>query len=100
MSEQLSTANLLSSFGIGLLCGYVVTKLFKLRANATSLFVATLLAVCSTWLGKTCSILNIDGVLSIGCSPFLQALFFAIALMLALKLSKTSRPTRQQAHSH
>ena len=100
MSEQLSTVNVLLSIGTGLLVGYLITKLFKLRASATSLFVATMLAVCSTWIGVNCSILTFRGEIVIACSPFLQSLFFAVAFMLAINITRAARAAKGHVQQH
>lgn len=98
MEEHFGSIDMLLSFGIGGLCGYALTKIFRLRASATSLFVLTLLAICSTWLGKDCRILSIEGVVTIACNLFLQAVFFAAALVLALRLAKSSHAPAQNQH--
>ncbi len=98
MDQQVNTLDLVLSIGVGLLCGYALTKILKIRPSATSLFIMTLLAVCSTWLGPNCCILNIEGVFAIVCSAFLQSMFFAGAIVLALQLNKHTHTTAQHTH--
>lgn len=98
MEEQTKLIDLLLSVAAGGLCGYVLIWIFKLRATATTLFVLTLLAICSTWLGTNCRILSIAGVMTILCNLFLQSAFFAAALILALRLSKSAHTTAQRTH--
>ncbi len=98
MEHQVTTLDFILSIGTGLLCGYTFTRILKIRSSATSLFIMTLLAVCSTWLGESCRILSIDGVFAIFCSPFLQSMFFASALWLVFQLNKTTHTTAHQSH--
>lgn len=98
MTQQLSMLDLLLSISFGLVCGCVLTCVFKLRASATTLFVLTMLAVCSTWIGINTNLIRIEDAICIHCNFFLQSLFFAAAALLAFRLWRRSRDTAQQAH--
>jgi hypothetical protein len=99
MTEQFSLLDFSLSIGLGLVCGCVATCVLKLRASSTTLFVLTMLAVCSTWIGINTDILRITDACRIHCNFFLQALFFAAALHLAVRQARKLHSTTNAIHS-
>lgn len=100
MTEQFSLIDFLLSIGLGLVCGCVATCVLQLRFSATVLFVLTMLAVCSTWIGTNTDIIRISAACRIQCNFFLQALFFAAAMHIAVRHVLKSRGAAQQLQSH
>jgi hypothetical protein len=99
MTEHFSLLDFCLSIGLGLVCGCVATCVLKLRASATTLFILTMLAVCSTWIGINTDIFRISDDCRIHCNFFLQALFFAAALHLAVRQARKLHGTTSGMHS-
>ncbi len=99
MTQQLSLLDFIFSIGLGLACGCVLTCVFKLKASATTLFVLTLLAVCSTWIGINTDLIKVKDVICIHCNFFLQALFFAAAMLLAVRHLRRTRGANHQSQT-
>lgn len=99
MTDHFSLLDFLLSISLGLVCGCVATCVLKLRASATTLFILTMLAVCSTWIGINTDIFRISDACRIHCNFFLQALFFAAALHLVVRQLRKTRATPRHLRS-